>query len=511
VIRRGRLLLQSIRLLPGNEIAMAESTLIEPAKRDEGATPTRRTARRSPPSRLRWGLLTLLLVLLAGGGALYWARSGKGESKREQLSSGGSHPAESHAPVVQILHAHRGGLERTTNQPGTIRAKEYAALFAKVSGYLKELNVDRGDRVKKGQLLALVYDPELDVAVLQAEASLQHSEAVAKQAQARIKTAEAGVKAAEAKRKEADSIVEEAVAQRTYRKKALDRLSELASRNGIEQRVVDEAEDQYMASLASEHAAHAGVLTADAKLAESQAALELAHADLVTAQAEVKVAQAMLDKAKVMLSYTRIESPYDGVITDRAEGLHVGSFIRSAADGNAAPLLTVAWTDVMRTIVQVPDPDVPFANAGDPASVTLDPLKGRVFKGKISRMGEKEDLKDRTMRVEVDLPNKDGVLKDGMFGRVLIELEPPSQNLTIPSTCLIEQSGTGEGAVYVVREGKVRRVPIRVGRDNGLRVEILSGLTEKDEIVAQITPSIADGVAVKTESAESAEKRSSHQ
>ena len=121
----------------------------------------------------------------------------------------------------------------------------------------------------------------------------------------------------------------------------------------------------------------------------------------------------------------------------------------------------------MRTIVQVPDPDVPFCNLGDPATVRIDALGGRVFKGKVSRMAEAEDLKDRTMRVEIDLPNPDGMLRDGMYGRAIIELEPPSKNLTIPATCLIEQNGNGEGAVFVVRDGKVKRVPIRVGKDSG--------------------------------------------
>ena len=102
---------------------------------------------------------------------------------------------------MQVVKPQRGGLERVTDQPGTIRGFEYAPLFSKVTGYVEELKVDRGDRVKKGQLLAVVYDPELHVAVLQAQANLQHSQAKAKQADARIKTAEAGVRAAEAKQK----------------------------------------------------------------------------------------------------------------------------------------------------------------------------------------------------------------------------------------------------------------------------------------------------------------------
>jgi RND family efflux transporter MFP subunit len=388
-------------------------------------------------------------------------------------------------------------MERLTDQPGTIRGFEYAPLYSKVSGYLKLLTVDRGDRVKQGQLLAQVYDPELDVAVLQAEASLKHSQALARQAEARLKTAQAGVQAAEAKRVQTTSMLEESVAQRTYRRKALDRLTELARRNAVEQKLVDEQEDQYMASLASEHAAQSGILTADAQITEARAAVELAQADLVTAQAEIAVSEANLKKAKVFLEYTRIESPFEGVITTRGEGVHPGAFIRAATEGSGEPLLTVSRTDKFRTNVEIPDTDVPFCDPGDPATVRISTLAGRVFRGTVSRVAYAEDLKNRTMRVEIDLSNPDGVLRDGMYGRVLIELEPPSNNLTVPATCLIEKNHMAEGAVLVVRGGKVERVPIRVGKDNGVQIEVLSGLTENDEVVAQLTPSIDVGSEVK--------------
>ena len=401
-------------------------------------------------------------------------------------------------------------MERITDQPGTVRAFERATLYAKVSGYLQDLNVDRGDRVKRDQVLAQIYVPELDVAVLQAESSLQHSRALATQAEARVKAALAGVQAAEAKQKQAVSVLEEAVATREYRKKALARITELARRNAAEQRLVDEYEDQYMASLASEHSAQSGIQTAEAQIAEAKAAVGLAEADLVTAKAEITVSEANLQRAKVMVSYTKIESPFDGVVTFRGDGIHKGAFIRSAADGNSEPLLAVATTHRMRTVVLVPDPDVPFCNVGDPASVKIDALGGRVFKGKVSRMADSEDLKDRTMRVEIDLANDQGLLRDGMYGRAVIELEPPSKNLTIPSTCLIEQDSHGDGAVFVVRDGKVTRVKIRVGKDSGLRVEVLSGLTEDDQVIAQITPSISEGTVVKPELAKAEEKKSSN-
>ncbi len=487
---------------------MAESTVMEPARSPTAGIPKVKATHRSAWSPMRW-ILAAVLVVGGAGGAFFWSRSGKGEAGRDKASSGESQTSSKQVPTAQVIKPKRGGTERITDQPGTVRAFERATLYAKVSGYLQELKVDRGDHVKKEQILAQIYVPELDVAVLQAESTLQHSRALATQAEARVKAALAGVQVADAKQKQAVSILEEAVATREYRKKALDRITELARRNAAEQRLVDEYQDQYMASLASEHSAQSGIQTAEAQIAEAKAAVGLAEADLATAKAEITVSEANLQRAKVMVSYTRIEAPFDGVVTFRGDGIHPGAFIRSAADGNSEPLLAVATTDRMRTIVQVPDPDVPFCNVGDPTNIKIDALGGRIFKGKVSRVADSEDLKDRTMRVEIDLPNDQGLLRDGMYGRAIIELEPPSQNLTIPSTCLIEQDGRGEGAVYVIRDGKVARVKVRVGKDSGLRVEVLSGLTEEDQVVAQITASISEGAVVKPELAKAEEKKSS--
>ena len=99
------------------------------------------------------------------------------------------------------------------------------------------------------------------------------------------------------------------------------------------------------------------------------------------------------------------------------------------------------------------------------------------------------------MRVEIDLDNPDGVLRDGMFGRADIMLEKSIKNLTVPSSCLIDRNGKGDGAVLVVRDGKVRRVHVHVGMDTGLRAEIVDGITDHDQVILQPDPSIADGTA----------------
>src|SRR5262249_55931515 len=151
------------------------------------------------------------------------------------------------------------------------------------------------------------------------------------------------------------------------------------------------------------------------------------------------------------------KSPYDGVVIFRGEGVHKGAFVRSADEGMGEPMLTVAWDDSMRTVIPVPDRDVPFVNLGDPAIVRIDALAGREFKGVVSRIAESEDVNDRTMRVEVDLSNPDHVLRDGMYGRAEIILEAATKNLTIPSQAILDRDSEGKGTILVVRDGKVYR------------------------------------------------------
>ena len=374
-------------------------------------------------------------------------------------------------------------------------------MYTKVSGFIKTLKVDRGSKVKKGDLLAEIYDPERDVAVIQAEASLEHSKAAVAQAKASILTANATVQAAKAKQNEAKATLDQQIAKRDYRRKEYERISELVERKSVEERLKDEQLDEYHGAEAGVLAAQAGIETAAALLAEAEAKVEKAKADLKAAEAQVQVAAANLQMAKVFVQYTRVESPYDGVVIFRGEAVHPGSFVRAADQGGAGePLLTVAMTAKMRTIVPVPDRDVPYCHVGDPATVTLDAYAGRVFHGKVDRTAESETLNDRLMRVEIDLDNADGILRDGMFGRADILLEKVVKNLTVPSSCLIDRNGKGDGAVMVVKDGKIKRVNVKVGMDTGLRAEIVHGLAENDQVILQPDPSIADGTPVQVES-----------
>ena len=245
---------------------------------------------------------------------------------------------------VDVVSPAQHGLGRKTVQPGTVHAFEYAELYAKTSGYLGEQTVDIGDRVtatrpgsKKGVIEAL---RELKAGVDAAAGLWRAANSAQAQTEARLLTQRAEAKAALATVKQADAEVVRAKAQVVYRKSQYGRIKELVASESVEKKLEDEQHEAYESSEATLLSAHAAVENAKAQADAAQARVTQAEADIEHAKAEVQVAAAVLSKAKVLWNYTKIESPYDGVITLRK--FHRGAFILSADDGGTMPLLTVA-------------------------------------------------------------------------------------------------------------------------------------------------------------------------
>jgi len=461
------------------------------------AQASRAVRRPAAPRRSPFRIVGIIVGLGAAAGAYYYLATGRQKSEE----SGGVHPGEhKSAPglTVEVTHPRPGGVERTTTQAGSVHAFEHASLYAKLSGYLKVQNVDIGDRVKLGQLLAVIDDPEIDKAVEQNQASLDQARAKVRVAEAKIRSTEATREAAEAMVKVSKTMVVAKTSNRELQKKQFTRIAGLVARKAVEDKLEDEQKDRSDVAIAEVGVAEAEVLSAKAQVMNKAAMVEEAQADLAEAQANVEVAQANLAKAKVMQEYTRITSPYDGIVTVRS--FHRGDFIRSASEGGNVPVLAVARTDLMRVVMPIPDTDVPFVNKDDKAVLQIVALPGRTFTGSIARYSETEDPESRNMRTEIDLPNPDGKLREGMYGRVTVILQAAAPNsVTIPSSGLLGQTGKGEGSVYVARGGKASKVDVRVGNDNGVETEILSGLTPEDQVITSYNGSLADGTPVKPE------------
>jgi HlyD family secretion protein len=449
----------------------------------------------------RQGILTLVTLAsigIVGGFVLLYSKT---LFARQTASTTDGSPANGTSAFrvnVEVISPRAGGLDRTCVQPCTLEAFDSAVLYAKVSGYLAEQNVDIGSVVRQGDVLARISVPEYEKQVKMDAAEVRLAEAKVEQMTAAVDTAAAELKAMSAAVALAKAEVKSKTAYRVYREKERNRIKFLASKEAIDQRVVDEQEYQYQAASAAEIVANESVNSAIEKEAAARATVTQTQANLKHARAEVDVAKARLEHSQVMLDYTVIRSQYTGVITKRH--FHVGEFIGSSGPvGNRVALLEVERTDLMRMVVYVPDRDVPYVKSGDPASVEFDSPPENPFKrvGKVSRSANSVDPRTRMMRTEVDFENRDGSLKSGMFGRVTITFGSSSAgSVRIPSIAMVGKAEGGKATVRVVKGDTVHFVPVRYGLDNGAEVEILFGLTPADRVIIRANGPLENGNTV---------------
>jgi len=396
---------------------------------------------------------------------------------------------------VEVVKPGIGGIRRETTQPGSLEPMESADLFAKVSGFLLEQSVDIGSRVARGQVLAKIAIPEYESALVKAAAEADRAQSGVRQAEARIAAAEAEARSATVNIALAKSTLKSRSSYRSFREKQYARLKELNAQQAIEARVVDESLDQLAAATEAEVAAREGIGAAEEKVGAAKAHIDLAKADLEFAKASVRVAAAERERAQVLVDYATIRSPYDGVVTRRS--FSRGDFLRSAdTGGERVPMLSVERTDMMRVVVLVPDRDVPYVDVGDIAEVDIDALPRLPIRAAISRSAQSEDTSTRTMRTEIDIPNPDGRLRRGMYGRVRLTLQEANPNsFTVPSSAIDGKREGGRGSVRVARGGIAVRVPVVLGPDNGVQVEILSGLKADDAVIVRANGPLEDGAA----------------
>ena len=429
---------------------------------------------------LLWTAGVVLTALVLATGGYYLLQNANPESAH--AGEARSEEESPEVPQVELVRPQKGGMNRTTTQPGSVKPFQWADLYAEVNGYLKEQLVDINDHVTKGQVLAVLDVPDLQAQLERREADLKRAEAVVVQARARVKATQAVLEEAKAQVVQAEATRRSTEAALRYRESYYQRMKDLLAERSVAAQVVDEERERRDAALEAMNAAVAAVVTAKAKVVAVMAKIDQARADVDAAQADVGVAQAERDNARVQVGFATIRAPakYDGIVTLRS--MHVSDFVRSASSGAAIPLFKVERTDLFRVVVLVPDRDVPYLEVGDPATIDLNALPGTQFHARVSRMADSEDPQTRLMRVEIDLPNQDGRIKAGMFGNVTIILNK-SELITLPSSAVVNRKDNGMADVFVVRKGRLRRRVVFFGNDNGILVAIRSGVTPGEEVV----------------------------
>ncbi|HEY7315752.1 MAG TPA: efflux RND transporter periplasmic adaptor subunit [Gemmataceae bacterium] len=452
-------------------------------------------------TKLKMAALMLFVVgLLAAGGvltrqALNAAPQPEAQTEQKLVSPKVAAKAEDKKTVRAVLPT-PGGLHRTTEGAGHVRAAAQQQVYPAVAGFLKQPLVDIGDRVKKGQLLVALDAPLLVKDSEQAAAALQLAKGQYLEAKAHVVTTTAELKAAEGRIRECERKLSSDKTYLTFRKKQLQRYQELFRTGSIEQRLVDEQEDRHASAVEAVAASEAALESARSVIAVRESKIESAKAALDGMEASLKMVQIALDKARLKVTYTQIAAEYDGVVTQR--NFDAGDFIPAADQGTRRPLLTVLRTDAVRVRVDVPQGDVPFIRAGVAVELRADALPGvKLPISKVSRIGFSIDESTGTMPLEIDVANAKELLRPGMSMTAVIHLDKkaPADAITIPSSSVVKRRE--REYVYIVRDGKAHLTPVYPSYRGEGRVEIASGVKASDRIV--VDPGGLEGEVVPVE------------
>ncbi|HEX4232454.1 MAG TPA: efflux RND transporter periplasmic adaptor subunit [Bryobacteraceae bacterium] len=368
--------------------------------------------------------------------------------RRERLISQQAHAEEIALPVVNVARANRAAPVTQLSLPGNVQAVTEGPILARAEGYLAKRLADIGDRVKAGQLLAVIDAPDLDQQVTQAKATLDQATASLVQAEANLEQAKANEHLAEVTKTRNDTLVQRGV---------------LSRQEG----------DQSTAAYGAQHAT-----------------VHAVEASIVAAQQNVKAADANLKRLTELQAYKEVRAPFAGVITVR--NVDTGTLINS----QTTMLYRIAQFDVLRIFVNVPQSFSEQLRPGMPADVSIQELSGRHFGGKVTRVSGSLDSNTRTLLTEVQVPNPEGKILPGMYATVQIAVSRTVLPVLIPGDAIVTRA-TGASVAVADSDGTVHYHPVQLGRDYGLEVEVTSGLRDGQMVVVNPTDDVREGVKVK--------------
>ena len=349
-------------------------------------------------------------------------------------------PAET-PRTAAVIAVTRDTLASSLTIAGQFQPYQEVDLHAKVSGYIRWIKVDIGDRVHRGEVLATLEVPELMDQLQGAQADVRHSQSEITRAQSEVVSAQSTYSALHAQ---------------------YTRLAEASKQKpGL---IAEQELDDSMA-----------------KDRESEAQTESARATLSESQSQLAVAQADLDRLSALEAYSHITAPFAGVVTKRYAD--TGALIQAgtASETQSMPVVQLAEWSRLRLVVPVPESAVPGLQLGSVVQVHVSAMN-RDFGGKVARFADSLNEETRTMHTEIDVENTDGTLKDGMYAEAKITLQQQNNVLTVPIQAL-DRTNSGVSVLIVDGEGHVELRPVKLGVEGSNRVEVVSGLAENDRVI----------------------------
>lgn len=406
----------------------------------------------------KWIVLGVVLLVAAGGFAAVRRRGG---------------PSDSGA--MRTAKVTRGSIVLSVSATGTVEAASQVEVRSRATGQVTGVLVDEGQRVRKGQVLVELDDPDARAAVESRKASLRSAEAAVASAQARLDELRAGATTFE--RQQAEEAARQAEASLAQARETLTRQEQLLRDGYVAQSVVDQARSDVQIAESQLRAARAKVAELSAGSTPEQLAQAEAAVRQATAQAEET--RAALAQAEEQLGETRISAPIAGVVVKRS--VDVGQTIIGGSGVGGTLVITIAQIDPLHATVRVDESDIARIKSGMGVRLTADALPDAVIRGRVDRIAAVAEVVQNVTQfaVTVVLQNPPPAVRLGMTVDADFVLARADNVLVVPQEAV---KAGNPATVIVVGEGVLETRPVRTGLSDGRRVEILSGLREGDVV-----------------------------
>ncbi len=327
-------------------------------------------------------------------------------------------------------------------------------VYAKESGYVQKLTVDYGTHVKAGQVMAILEIPELQAQLEEDQAEIRNAGNQATKAQHELQRYQAQYNALHLE---------------------YTRLNEVFQNQPgiVAEQEVDDAQGKDLA--------------ASSQVDAGQSALD-------AAQSQLSVTRARLVHDQSLFDYSRITAPFAGVVTQRYANL--GTLVQAGTTSStqAMPIVRLSQDDLFRLVIPVPETYVRYIRVGDPVNVRV-PSLNRSFPGKVIRFSVDVQQDTRTMHTEVDVPNPDRVLMPGLYAEADVSLEHRDDIPSVPLQA-INHEGDKTSVFVVNRNGEIEDRPITLGIQTATDAEIVSGLSEGEQVVVSDRSALKPGQRV---------------
>ena len=349
------------------------------------------------------------------------------------------HGSVAEPPTVQLIQPQVRNIVRVVGQPSFIQSYERSSVYPKMNAYILKWIVDIGDKVKKDDVLATLFVPELveDHGTKKATVVLDRERVAL--AKVVVEVAKANVKTAEARLEEARAELAGYQAEVERWDSEAKRLKREVDLGVVSPQTQLQATNRWQASIAARQAAQATVIKADDELLARRAALSKAEVDVGVAEADLKVAESEEKRLKAWVDYLVLPAPYDGVIVARnantfdfvlpsrgdPSAFQRGPYL--SPSGTAAPIYVVDRTDIVRIFVDIPEQYANWVHIGSKATVLVRAYRDHPIPATVTRTSSALNIKSRTLRAEIDLRNPDGRILPGMYGYARVNIERPGR------------------------------------------------------------------------------------